>query len=182
MVFNTSVVSELFHVSILEKLKDYSNSVGHSIEYVLPDIVFNELKKDRIIGKSEELLKQIFRILKTPEETLNELSVIRPSLGPGELSVLATVSSLTQQNTQSSIITIIDDKKGRKAAEELGLERHGTLWIILQLKANNIISKEKAVEIVMKLPYRGFHISEKEIEKVIKKIKVIVNYVISEFL
>jgi len=171
MVFNASVVSELFHTGILGKLTNYRDSIRHYVEFVLPDAVFNELKKDRSIGENEELLRQIFKIHRTPEEILSELRLRKRNLGPGELSVLAVASSLIQQNPQSSIIVVIDEKKGRRAAEELGLKRHGTLWIILQLKANKVISREKAIEIVRKLPHRGFHISEKELEKAIKNVE-----------
>jgi len=43
LVFDTSVISALFHINILEKLIEFKNSFSH-IELILAKEVFDELK------------------------------------------------------------------------------------------------------------------------------------------
>jgi len=56
-------------------------------------------------------------------------------------------------------------------ADELGLEKHGTLWLIIYLKKLKIIDKEKAKGAVMKLPIKGFYITNEELNKAIAEIE-----------
>ena len=172
MIFDTSVIIELLHANILDKLNDYRNSTDHNIEFILTDVVFEELRKGKRVEKIESLLKQIFEIYETPTKIMNKISSRKLALGPGELSVLAIATLIKQRNPSLSITVIMDDKKGRKAAKELGLEVHGTLWIIIQLKKEKIISKEEAIRIVNELPYRGFHLDKEILDQIIKKINI----------
>ncbi len=73
MVFNTSVVIELFHANILEKLVNYRDYAGHNVELILPNKVFEELKKSRKMGEIEDPLKQIFKVIEAPEEIMREI-------------------------------------------------------------------------------------------------------------
>jgi hypothetical protein len=61
-VFDTSVISALFHINILEKLIEFKHSFGHDTELILPKEVFDELKNYKEIMKIEHILKQIFKI------------------------------------------------------------------------------------------------------------------------
>ena len=172
MIFDTSVIIELFYANILEKLNNYKNSIGYNIEFILPNIVLEELKKDRMISKIDNILKQIFKIYDVPIEIMKEIKSKKPTLELGELSVLAIATLIRQKNPSSSVIVIIDEKKGRKVAEELGLEKHGTLWIIIQFKKQKVISEKEAIEIVKGLPYRGFYLDKEKLEQAIERIKI----------
>jgi hypothetical protein len=44
LVFDTSAISALFHISIFEKLIEFKHSVGYDIELIIPKEVFDELK------------------------------------------------------------------------------------------------------------------------------------------
>jgi predicted nucleic acid-binding protein len=171
MVFNTSVVIELSRANVLEKLVDYRSSTGLDVEFILPGEALEELRKGRGAEGFESLLRRIFTVLEAPKEIVKEISLMKPSLGPGELSVLAVASLLVRRETMSSVVAIVDDRRGRKAAEELGLERHGTLWIILQLKRHRVISGREAMEIAEELPRWGFHLDAETLEQAMRKIK-----------
>jgi predicted nucleic acid-binding protein len=170
LVFDTSVISALFHINILEKLIEFKHSFGHT-ELILPKEVFDELKNYKEIMKIEHILKQIFEIYDVPAHILKEISLKKRRLGLGEVSTLALALYLSKQTPQLSVIAIIDDEKGRKVAEELGLEKHGTLWLIIYLKKLKIIDKEKAKDAVMKLPIKGFYITNEELKKTIAEIE-----------
>jgi predicted nucleic acid-binding protein len=170
LVFDTSVISALFHINILEKLIEFKHSFSH-IELILAKEVFDELKNYKEIMKIEHILKQIFKIYDVPTDILKEISLKNRSLGQGELSTLALALHLSKQDTQLSVIAIIDDERGRKVADKLRLEKHGTLWLIIYLKKLKIIDKEKAKKAVMKLPIKGFYITNEELNKAIAEIE-----------
>ena len=142
LVFDTSVVSELCHGGILEKLIDYRNVLGENTEFILPEKVFEELQKGRRIAKCS-LLGKIFRVVQVPDAIEKDISSRKPRLGPGELSVLAVAVSLMKENSSSSVVVVIDEKIGRRAAEELGLKVHGFLWILIQFKSTELLIRKK---------------------------------------
>jgi predicted nucleic acid-binding protein len=170
LIFDTSVISALFRINILEKLIESKHSFSH-IELILPKEVFDELKNYKEIMKIEHILKQIFKIYDVPIDILKEISLKNRSLGQGELSTLALALHLSKQDTQLSVITIIDDEKGRKVADKLRLQKHGTLWLIIYLKKLKIINKEKAKKAVIKLPIKGFYITNEELKKAVAEIE-----------
>jgi predicted nucleic acid-binding protein len=169
-VFDTSVVSALFHIDILEKLIEFKHSFNH-IELILPKEVFDELKNYKEIMEIEHILKQIFKIYDVPIDILKEINLKHRGLGQGELSTLALASNLSKQDTQLSVIAIIDDERGRKVADKLRLEKHGTLWLVIYLKKLKIIDKEKAKKTVRKLRIKGFYITNEELKKAIAEIE-----------
>ena len=171
LVFDTSVISALFHINILEKLIEFKHSSAHNTELILAKEVFDELKNYKEIMKIEHILKQIFKIYDVPSHILKKISLKNRSLGQGELSTLALALHLSKQDTQLPVIAIIDDERGRKVADKLRLEKHGTLWLIIYLKKLKIIDKEKAKGAVMKLPIKGFYITNEELNKAIAEIE-----------
>jgi predicted nucleic acid-binding protein len=170
LVFDTSVVSELCHAGILEKLIDYRNVLGENTEFILPEKVFEELQKGRRIAKCS-LLGKIFRVVQVPDAIAKDISFRKPRLGPGELSVLAVAVSLMKENSSSCVVAVIDEKIGRGAAEELGLKVHGFLWILIEFKKHGIVDTKKALEIVEELQERGFRVAEELLMETIETIK-----------
>jgi len=54
---------------------------------------------------------------------------------------------------------IIDERKGRNIAKELGIKIIGLIGIILKLMEKNIISKDRAIEIVQQVEENDFRLS-----------------------
>ncbi|MEM3194465.1 MAG: hypothetical protein QXH97_05755, partial [Candidatus Bathyarchaeia archaeon] len=79
-----------------------------------------------------------------PNEVMEEIERKKSGLGPGEISVIASVISITREVNEAIVMAIIDDKRGRKSAKALNLEVHGSLWIITQLKKHNRLLTAKA--------------------------------------
>jgi predicted nucleic acid-binding protein len=115
LVFDTSVVSELCHAGILEKLIDYRNVLGENTEFILPEKVFEELQKGRRIAKCS-LLGKIFRVVQVPDAIAKAISFRKPRLGPGELSVLAVAVSLMKENSSSCVVAVIDEKNRKRSS------------------------------------------------------------------
>ena len=171
LAFDASVISALIRISIFEKLIEFKHSFSHDIELIISKEVFDELKRYKEMMKIKKILNQIFKIYDTPKEILKEIKSRNDRLGLGELGVLSLAYYLARQDFKSSVTAIIDDKKGRKVADKLGLEKHGTLWLIIYLKKLKIIDKEKAKGAVMKLPIKGFYITNEELNKAIAEIE-----------
>jgi len=55
---------------------------------------------------------------------------------------------------------IIDERKGRNIAKELGIKIIGLIGIILKLMEKNIISKERAIEIIQQVEENDFRLSD----------------------
>ena len=86
------------------------------------------------------------------------LQILNTSLDLGEASAIA----LALEKKDS--LLILDDLKGRREAEKLGLRITGTLGVLLKAKQQDVIKKIKPY--IEKLKQRDFHISlqlEKEI-------------------
>ena len=63
------------------------------------------------------------------------------------------------------------DKKLRKEAEELGIEVHGSIWVIDTLVKKGLIDREKGIELLNKLKRLNSSLPIKEIDKLIRQYK-----------
>jgi predicted nucleic acid-binding protein len=70
---------------------------------------------------------------------------------------------------QCSMLTC--DKRMRDIAESIGLEVHGSLWVITELMSRNLISNEKALALLDALKRTNDWLPKHEIEKIIKSLK-----------
>jgi predicted nucleic acid-binding protein len=86
--------------------------------------------------------------LKT-KQLYNEL---RLELGSGEASSIAFAKEVEDS------LLIIDERKGRKKAEELGLSIIGTLGVLLKAKQNGVIPS--LLQIIQEIDKTDFRISE----------------------
>jgi len=63
------------------------------------------------------------------------------------------------------------DKKMKEIAEKLGLEVHGSIWVIDELIINHLISPGKAIELLELLIATNRWLPKNEIEKRISSLK-----------
>ncbi|MEM3551245.1 MAG: hypothetical protein QXV01_09180 [Candidatus Bathyarchaeia archaeon] len=173
LIFDTSAVTELLNANVLECLAIYKSSA--KAQLILPLDVRVELERDEVNSKLrkalEELLeKGLFRVLNPSEETISELKYRYPNLGNGEIGVLAIALTL-KKHPSVSVIPILDDEQARNVARKLGLEVHGTLWMLFELKKHHSISKKVAMKVIKQLPDRGFYILKDKLEEITKKIR-----------
>lgn len=169
LIFDTSAISVLFRISLLNKIIAYKKATN--VELMLPSVVHDELRRYKSFPRIKEFLEQNFKVIIPPNEVMEEIERKKSGLGPGEISVIASVISITREDNEAIVMAIIDDKRGRKSAKAINLEVHGSLWIITQLKKHNIITKEEAVNSIRTLPQHGFHISEEDLQAVIEEIR-----------
>jgi len=128
--------------------------------------VFDEVCSFDLPGKDEVKKSKIIKIkhLNHKAKDFSNLLSQKYSLDLGE----ATSISLAKQEKINLFLT--DDLSARFVSDELGLEVHGTVGIVLKAFREGIITKKKSIEIIKKL-YE---------ESAIFITKDLVNYIIKE--
>ena len=120
----------------------------------IPQAVFEEINY-----KKDVRLPKLFKLEKVKNiEKLDELKQLL-DIGESEAIVLAL---------EKNMPLIIDEKKGRKIAKNLGVKIIGLLGIVLLNQKQGFISKKEAKEFLDNVIARGFRISKKLIEEFVK--------------
>jgi predicted nucleic acid-binding protein len=81
-----------------------------------------------------------------------------------------TDKSVIWKSLQLKCPMLTSDRKMREVAEKMGLEVHGSIWIIDELIGNNLISTEKARILLEQLQLTDSWLPKDEIEKRINKL------------
>lgn len=143
-VVNSSPVISLAKIGKLELLKKIFNDVRLT-EQVYFEIMKKPAYEEAIaINKAVEIDKWL---------KVNKSEKISEILGIGEASSISLALSLKQE-------LIIDDRKAAFIAENLGIECHGTLFVVLEaLKRKIIKNRYDAIEIVNQLVKNNLYLS-----------------------
>lgn len=166
LFLDTSVIVILWQTSLLDKLRALSRLTGVSIA-VTPQVL-GELAKGP--PANLEAVRRACRegwmhVLSPGEGLIEELQLMFPNLGEGELSVIACVK------TSMGAVAILDDERARRAADELGLAYHGTLWLVMKMKRSGLLSRQEALKVVEELVLHHFYVSEEIMEQVVSSIE-----------
>jgi hypothetical protein len=152
VVSNTTPLSELFKLGELDLLRIVYDHI------LIPQAVWDELRQARNFPALASTVEQAewieVRVLQNPT-AVQELQqrYARLKLGRGECATIALASELNATRV------ILDDRNAREAANAEGLPLIGTLGVLLLAHRQQLITAEKAREILDKL-YRGdFHLS-----------------------
>ena len=129
-------------------------------EVIIPPAVYNEvvvkgLKKgypDAALVKAA-VKKGYIRVEKAPSKNIEKILKQAPMLHKGEAEALA----LALHHKPCHVL--IDDRAARLVARALGLEAHGTLYILAAAAARKAITAEEAMKTLDKLVASGFRIS-----------------------
>ncbi len=167
------MIVELVNLDLFETLTSYKNSTKARL--VIPSPVQVELNHPSTEGKIQTILRSqitegVFEVIESPREMTEELRFIYLGLGDGEVGTLALASKRSKE-TRSQVIPLLDDKLARKAAKEMGLQVHGTLWLIMEFKRQHLLKKEVAVRMTKELRQHGFYISERKLSETIREIE-----------
>jgi len=164
LIFNTTtliVLHELEYVDLLEEIQRSCN-----ISIIIPQSVINELLKgDTKLNIPNAMIVEVQR---------SEPAIDIPrSLGKGELHAIAIAYSLIQEQKldRNVVFVVTDDKRARKTCEKLEIRVVGTLGIIELAKKCRVISKEKAIELLSKIPNTSLYIIPEKLNEVQLKIE-----------
>lgn len=130
-------------------------------EVFIPEAVFHELTTNNAFANEAEIVKaSSFLKVKTVQ---NQQS----------LSILQAVSGLDDGESEAIILAgelgsdalIIDEQKGRKVAQKLGITITGTIGILIQAHNENMISIENAKLYLEQLKNSNIRLSEALIQE-----------------
>jgi len=93
------------------------------------------------------------RVEDVPREEVGRVLRLAPMLHRGEAETLALAMRYKPCHV------LLDDRIARSVARVLGLEPHGTLYVVFTAAARNLITVSKALSILDELVKSGFRIS-----------------------
>jgi len=125
-------------------------------EVEVPSGVLEEVKK-----KEDKAYQELMRVIDAGKISVEDIKKRLPKLGLGESSVIFL--ALMRDKT-----VILDDKRARKLARELGLEVIGTLSILKRLYEKGILA-ETPNAIYKRLIEIGFYIDKRLFDMIFKK-------------
>lgn len=154
VVSDTSVITNLVQIDQLTLLKDLFGNI------VIPQKVYDELTK---VPKQIDLIERLNWIEVKQISDRTHFDNLLRTLDPGEAEAIVLAIELEAD------ALLIDEKKGRKIAQEHGIIITGLLGILIIAKAENLISEVKPI--LDKLIFEtGFRINPKLYQDILKKI------------
>ncbi len=153
VISDTTCITNLMHIERLDILKN----VFHSI--IVPKKVYDELctipKQKLILEVENWIICQTIQNITIYEQVITDLD-------EGEAEAITLAHNL------SADYLIIDERKGRQIAENLGIKIIGLLGILVLAKQKNIISLLKPL--ILDLVNVGFHLNEKLLNRVLQSV------------
>lgn len=154
VVSDTSVITNLIQLNELTLLKDLFGNI------VIPQKVYDELTK---VPKQIDLIERLNWIEVKRISDRAHFDNLLKTLDPGEAEAIVLAIELKAD------ALLIDEKKGRKIAQEHGIIITGLLGILINAKVENLISEVKPI--LDKLIFEtGFRISPKLYQDILKKV------------
>lgn len=162
-VFDSSSLIYLGKVLILEKISSLRE------ENIIPFGVYEEVVTRGIArGDSEALrIKQLVEQKKFLVMTMKNLLPIFYDI----VLLSETDKEVLTIAKEKKAVAIIDELYARAVATRFGIERHGSLYLILQLVQKKVISKKEAVRSIDKMITSGFYLSASKYREILEKIE-----------
>jgi len=146
----TSIVSDTTTPIVLGKLERYDLLSNLFEKIYIPDAVIQEVlkKEDDIYEKITA--NPLFEIKKVSDRHL--LSILNGLLDYGESEAIALAKEM-------QLILLIDEKKGRKIALNMGLEIIGLMGILTLNVKKAYLSNQEAITLLEQIKTSGFRVS-----------------------
>jgi predicted nucleic acid-binding protein len=147
-VLDSTCLIYLGKLKILDKL----NKIG--VEIFIPKSVFEEVvsvgdkRGEQEIENINELIKNKDIKIKQPKSYI-KCPVI---LSKADKEVISLAKEL-------NAVPVIDDKEARNVAEINELDYHGSLYLIILLAKNSVITKKQAIGYIDRMIELGFYLS-----------------------
>ena len=156
----TPIVSliKISRIDLLEKLFG---------EVCIPEAVFRELTTNTIFESEAEIVKNSSFLKITPVKNLKSLEILQAASGldDGESESIILADEL------KSDILVIDERKGRKVAQKLGITITGTIGILIQAHDEKIISTKEIKSYLEQLRNSSIRLSESLIQEALSMLK-----------
>jgi len=156
----TPIVSliKISRIDLLEKLFG---------EVCIPEAVFRELTTNTIFESEAEVVKNSPFLKTIPVKNRKSLEILQAASGldDGESEAIILADEL------KSDILVIDERKGRKVAQKLGITITGTIGILIQAHDEKIISTEDIKIYLEQLRNSSIRLSESLIQEALSMLE-----------
>ena len=107
-------------------------------EVIVPEAVFRELTTNSVFTNEAEIVKKSSFLKTTAVQNRKSLEILQAASGldDGESEAIILADEL------KSDVLIIDERKGRKVAQNLGIKITGTVGVLIQAHDEKMISTE----------------------------------------
>lgn len=145
-------LAKLNHLSLLKELFD---------EVKIPDNVMKEISHGKKLGFADAGIIEKARrdgwitVVELSDAQRNELDKIREIFE--EISETNASAIIIAKDLKVDIC--LDDSRGVKVAESVGVKHIGTLGVLLTSVKRGLINKRRAKKLMLSSPERGFYVS-----------------------
>lgn len=152
IVSNTGPIIALAKIGKLALLKELAP------ELLIPPTVYRELfaKIGRESQAIEQAIADFIRVIEV-KEIDPEIEIAIARLDEGEKQAIALASTFTEE-----IVLLLDDRAGRRVAQQLGFPTTGSIGVLLRLQEKGAI--ENVGALLLEMRERGYWLSDKVIE------------------
>ena len=153
----TPIISliKINRLDLLEKLFE---------EVLIPEAVYRELTTNALFENEAKIVKTSSFLKPSSVQNRKSLQLLQAvsGLDDGESEAIILADEL------KSDVLIMDERKGRKVAEKLGIKITGTVGVLLQSYSENMISSDEIKTYLDQLKNSNIRLSESLIQKTLE--------------
>ena len=153
----TPIISliKINRLDLLEKLFE---------EVLIPEAVYRELTTNTLFENEAKIVKTSSFLKTSSVQNRKSLQLLQAvsGLDDGESEAIILADEL------KSDVLIMDERKGRKVAEKLGIKITGTVGVLLQSYSENMISSDEIKTYLDQLKNSNIRLSESLIQKALE--------------
>lgn len=153
----TPIISliKINRLDLLEKLFE---------EVLIPEAVYRELTTNALFENEAKIVKSSSFLKTSSVQNRKSLQLLQAvsGLDDGESEAIILADEL------KSDVLIMDERKGRKIAEKLGIKITGTVGVLLQSYSENMISSDEIKTYLDQLKNSNIRLSESLIQKALE--------------
>lgn len=153
----TPIISliKINHLDLLKKLFE---------EVLIPEAVYRELTTNTLFENEAKIVKTSSFLRTSSVQNRKSLQVLQAvsGLDDGESEAIILADEL------KSDVLIMDERKGRKVAQKLGIKITGTVGLLIQAYSENMISANEIKTFLDQLKNSNIRLSESLIQKALE--------------
>ena len=155
VVSDTTPIISLIKINRLDLLEKLFKEV------LIPDAVFSELTTNTIFADEAEIVKASSFLKTSSVQNRKALQLLQAvsGLDDGESEAIILADELKSE------VLVIDERKGRKVAQKLGIKITGTVGILIQAYNEKMISAEEIKTYLTQLKNSNIRLSDSLIQQ-----------------
>lgn len=158
IISDTTPIISLIKINRLDLLEKLFKEV------LIPEAVYRELTTNALFANEAKIVKTSSFLKTSSVQNRKSLQLLQAvsGLDDGESEAIILADEL------KSDVLIMDERKGRKVAQKLGIKITGTVGVLLQSYSENMISSDEIKTYLDQLKNSNIRLSESLIQKALE--------------